>query len=60
MDTEKSGPSFLMRLVAVVVLIVAALLLVRIVVGLVAGVFWFVMVGLVLFAVFWAWSTLRS
>lgn len=60
METEKSGPSFLMRLAAVAVMIIAAVLLLRVVIGIVAGLFWFVLVGLLLFAVFWAWSTLRS
>ena len=60
MDAEKSGPSLITRMVAVLVLVVVGLLLLRVVIGIVAGLFWFAMVVVALLAVFWAWSTLRS
>ena len=44
MENEKTGPSFVARIVAVVVLAVAAWILFKVVIGVVAGVAWFVVV----------------
>ena len=60
METEKASPSLAMRAVAVLVLLVAAWILLKVVIGIVAGIAWFVVIIAALLAVFWAWSTLRS
>jgi hypothetical protein len=60
MNAEKSGPSLLTRVVAVLVLAIAGLVLLKVVIGIVAGLFWILVIIAALFAVFWAWSTLRS
>ena len=57
---EKTGPSFLMRLVAGLVLVFAVIILAKIVIGFVAGIFWLLVVIAALVAVFWAWHTLSS
>ncbi len=57
---EKTGPSFALRALAVVVLLLAAWFLLRIVIGMVAGIAWIVLVVLALVAVVWAWRTLSS
>jgi hypothetical protein len=55
---EKTGPSFVMRIVAALVLAVAAWFLLKIVIGIVAGIAWFVAVVVALVAVVWAARTL--
>lgn len=60
MNTEKSGPSLISRMIAVLVLLFAAWILMKVVIGIVAGIAWFVVIVMALLAVFWAWSTLRS
>ena len=57
---EKSGPSFAVRALAVIVLLLAAWFLLRVVIGLVAGVAWIALVVLAFLAVIWAWRTLSS
>ena len=57
---EKSGPSFAVRALAVIVLLLAAWFLLRVVIGLVAGVAWIALVVLAIVAVVWAWRTLSS
>jgi hypothetical protein len=57
---EKTGPSFAVRALAVVVLLLAAWFLLRIVIGLVAGIAWIVLVVLAVVAIVWAWRTLSS
>ena len=54
-----SGPSLLMRLLAVIVLIVAAYILLKAVIGLVSFLLWPVMAILAIIAVVWAINTLR-
>ena len=44
MENEKTGPSFGARVIAVVVLAIAAWILLKVVIGIVAGVAWFVVV----------------
>lgn len=56
-DTEKSSP-FLMRVLAVVVMAVAAWFLLKVVIGLVAGLATLVAVVLAIVAVVWAVRTL--
>jgi hypothetical protein len=55
---EKTGPSFGMRIVAALVLALAAWFLLKIVIGIVAGIAWFVAVVVALVAVVWAARTL--
>ncbi|MEA2382344.1 MAG: hypothetical protein QOH72_2315 [Solirubrobacteraceae bacterium] len=55
---EKTGPSFGMRIVAALVLAVAAWFLLKIVIGIVAGIAWFVAAVVAVVAVFWAARTL--
>ena len=57
---EKSGSSLAMKALAVIVLLVAAWILLRLVIGLIAGVAWFVVIVLAILAVVWAWRTLSS
>lgn len=51
--------SLSMRLVAVVVLLVAAYVLLRVVIGIVSGVFYMLVVVAALFAVVWAYRTVK-
>jgi hypothetical protein len=55
---EKSAPSFTMRIVAALVLALAAWFLLKVVIGIIAGVAWFVAVVVALVAVVWAARTL--
>ena len=55
---EKTGPSFAMRVVAALVLALAAWFLLKVVIGIVAGLAWFVAVVVALIAVVWAARTL--
>ena len=57
---EKTGPSLALRALAVIVLLLGAWFLLRIVIGMVAGIAWIVLVVLALVAVVWAWRTLSS
>lgn len=57
---EKTAPSFALRALAVIVLLLAAWFLIRVVIGLVAGVVWIVMIVLAVAAIVWAWRTLSS
>jgi ABC-type protease/lipase transport system fused ATPase/permease subunit len=57
---EKTRPSFALRALALIVLLLAAWFLLRVVIGLVAGVAWIVVVVLAVVAVVWAWRTLSS
>jgi hypothetical protein len=57
---EKSGSSLGMKALAVIVLLVAAWILLRVVIGLIAGVAWFIVIVLAIVAIFWAWRTLSS
>lgn len=59
MQEENTGPSFGARVLAAVVLAVAAWFLLKVIIGLVAGVAWFVAVVVALIAVVWAVRTLR-
>ncbi len=60
METDKAGPSIVMRAVAVLVLLAGAWILLKVVIGIVAGLAWFIVIVAALLAVLWAWSTLRS
>jgi hypothetical protein len=57
---EKTGPSLAMRALALIVLLIAAWVLLKVVIGLIAGVAWLIVIVLAVVAVLWAWSTLRS
>jgi hypothetical protein len=58
MEEESSGPSFAMRIVAALVLALAAWFLLKVVIGIIAGVAWFVAVVVAIIAVVWAARTL--
>jgi hypothetical protein len=57
-NTEKTGPSFVSRIVAAIVLALAAWILFKVVIGVVAAVAWFVVVIVAVIAVIWAARTL--
>jgi hypothetical protein len=57
-NTEKTGPSLGRKAIAVVVLAVAAWLLLKIVIGLIAGIAWIVVAVIVVGGVLWAINTL--
>ena len=58
MEEESSGPSFVMRIVAARDLARAAWFLLKVVIGIIAGVAWFVAVVVAIIAVVWAARTL--
>ena len=55
---EKSGSSFGMRVLAALVLALAAWFLLKVIIGMVAGIAWFVAVIVAIVAVVWAARTL--
>ncbi len=55
---DKTGPSIGARVLAALVLALAAWLLLKVVIGVVAGLAWLVAVGVLLIAVVWAVRTL--
>jgi hypothetical protein len=57
---EKTGPSLAMRALAIIVLLIAAWILLKVVIGMIAGIAWLIVIVLAVVAVLWAWSTLRS
>jgi uncharacterized membrane protein len=57
-ETERTGPSFGARILAVIVLGVAAWIVLKIVIGIIAGVFWAILAVMAVIAVIWAWRTL--
>ena len=58
MENQKTGPSFGARVIAVVVLAIAAWILFKVIIGIVAGVAWFLVVVVAVIAVVWAVRTL--
>jgi hypothetical protein len=58
--TESRGSSFLMKVLAVAVLLVVAWIAIKVIIGIVASVFWIVLAIVVVLAVIWAVATLRS
>ena len=58
MENEKTGPSFGARVLAVVVLAFAAWILFKVIIGIVAGLAWFLVVVVAVIAVVWAVRTL--
>ena len=58
MENEKSGPSFGARIVAAIVLAFAAWILFKVIIGIVAGVAYFLVVVVAVIAVIWAVRTL--
>jgi hypothetical protein len=58
MENEKTGPSFGARIVAVIVLAFAAWILFKVIIGIVAGVAYFLVVVVAVIAVIWAVRTL--
>jgi hypothetical protein len=58
MENEKTGPSFGARILAAVVLAFAAWILFKVIIGIVAGVAFFLVVVVAVIAVVWAVRTL--
>ena len=58
MSEKSSGPSITMRVVAALILALAAWFLLKVVIGIIAGVAYFVAVVIALVAVVWAFRTL--
>jgi len=58
MENEKTGPSFGARILAAVVLAFAAWILFKVIIGVVAGVAYFLVVVVAVIAVIWAVRTL--
>jgi hypothetical protein len=58
MENEKTGPSFGARIVAAIVLALGAWLLFKVIIGIVAGVAYFLVVVVAVIAVIWAVRTL--
>jgi hypothetical protein len=58
MENEKTGPSFGARIIAAIVLAFAAWILFKVVIGIVAGVAYFLVVVVAIIAVVWAVRTL--
>jgi hypothetical protein len=57
-NTEKSGPSFGARVLAAIVLAIAAWILFKVIIGVVAAIAWFVVAVVAIVAVIWAVRTL--
>ena len=58
MEQEKTGPSFGARIVAALVLVIAAYFLFKVIIGIVAGVAFFLVVVVAVIALIWAVRTL--
>jgi hypothetical protein len=58
MENEKTGPSFGARILAAIVLAFAAWILFKVIIGIVAGVAYFLVVIVAVIAVVWAVRTL--
>jgi hypothetical protein len=58
MEAEKTGPSLGKRALAVLVLAIAAWLLLKVVIGIIAGVAWIVIAVIAVVGVIWAINTL--
>ena len=58
MEEKSAGPSFIMRIAAALILALAAWFLLKVVIGIIAGVAWFVAVVVAIVAVVWAVRTL--
>ena len=58
MEEKSAGPSLVMRVVAALILAIAAWFLLKVVIGIIAGIAWFVAVVVALIAVVWAVRTL--
>jgi hypothetical protein len=58
MENEKTGPSFGARILAAIVLAFAAWILFKVIIGIVAGVAYFLVVIVAVIAVIWAVRTL--
>jgi hypothetical protein len=59
-NTEPRGSSFLMKVLAVAVLLVVAWIAIKVIIGIVSSVFWIVVAVVVVIGIVWAVATLRS
>jgi fatty acid desaturase len=60
MDEARSSSSLATKGIAAIVLLIAAWILVKVVIGFVSAIFWTVLVIAAVLAVIWAFFTLRS
>lgn len=60
MEKEKSPPSLAARALAVIVLLLVGWFLLRVVIGVVAGIAWVALIVFAIVAALWAWRTLTS
>jgi hypothetical protein len=58
MENEKTGPSFGARILAAIVLAFAAWILFKVIIGIVAGIAYFLVIVVAVIAVIWAVRTL--
>jgi hypothetical protein len=57
---ENHGPSLATRALALLVLLVAGYILLRVVIGMVAGIAWMILLVVLVVGLIWAWRTLRA
>ena len=57
---DDSGPSLVKRALAAVVLVVVAIIALRIVIGVLSGIFWLLALAVLAVAAIWAYTTLKS
>ena len=57
---KQQGSAFGKKVLAVLILAVAAWFLLKVVIGLIAGVAWLIAIVLAVLGVLWAWNTLRT
>jgi hypothetical protein len=56
----ESRPSWISRLLAVLVLVIAAWIVIKVIIGVVSAVAWIVVVVLAIVGIIWAYNTLTS
>jgi hypothetical protein len=59
-NSEPRGSSFLMKVLAVAVLLLVAWIAIKVIIGIVSSVFWIVVAVVAVVGVIWAVATLRS
>jgi hypothetical protein len=57
-DTESRGPGLGAKVLAILVLVFIGWIVIKLIVGIIAGVFWAILAVLAVLAVVWAWRTL--
>ena len=57
-DTESRGSGLGAKVLAVLVLVFVGWIVIKLIIGIVAGLFWFILACIAVLAVIWAWRTL--